>query len=170
MSCSIIFFAETSSREFYSNWIIIINASIASSLAIFLVYKLKFHGLHGKTHAALAPGFSAMALCRYCLGNLSACPGNSQPMPSAADYLWLFGYGFLGYYLFMTYKEFQKKFNFGRKALVISIIGNAIFLSYIIARKFISTDEFKRYSNVCILSSLSYLGFNFDGSCDCNSC
>jgi branched-chain amino acid transport system substrate-binding protein len=33
----------------------------------------------------------------------------------------------------MTYKEFQKKFNFGRKALVVSIIGNAIFLSYMIA-------------------------------------
>ncbi|MGB6531185.1 MAG: penicillin-binding protein activator [Candidatus Nitrosopolaris sp.] len=55
------------------------------------------------------------------------------PIPSAADYLWLGAYGFLGYYLFMTYKEFHKKFNFGRKALVASVIGNAIFLSYIIA-------------------------------------
>ncbi|MGA9150315.1 MAG: hypothetical protein WBZ36_07040, partial [Candidatus Nitrosopolaris sp.] len=54
------------------------------------------------------------------------------PIPSAADYLWLGAYGFLGYYLFMTYKEFQRKFNFGRKALIASIIGNAIFLSYII--------------------------------------
>jgi branched-chain amino acid transport system substrate-binding protein len=42
-------------------------------------------------------------------------------------------YGFLGYYLFMTYKEFQKKFNFGRRALIASVIGTAIFLSYIIA-------------------------------------
>jgi branched-chain amino acid transport system substrate-binding protein len=55
------------------------------------------------------------------------------PIPSAADYLWLGAYGFLGYYLFMTYKEFQKKFNFGRKALIASVIGNAIFLIYIIA-------------------------------------
>jgi hypothetical protein len=55
------------------------------------------------------------------------------PIPSAADYLWLSAYGFLGYYLFMTYKEFHKKFNFGRKALIASVIGNAIFLSYIIA-------------------------------------
>ncbi|HYV52932.1 MAG TPA: penicillin-binding protein activator, partial [Candidatus Eisenbacteria bacterium] len=54
------------------------------------------------------------------------------PMPSAADYLWLCAYGFLGYYLFSTYKEFQKKFNFGRKALIASVIGNAIFLCYII--------------------------------------
>ena len=55
------------------------------------------------------------------------------PMPSAADYLWLCAYGFLGYYLLATYKEFQKKFNFGRKVLVASVIGNAIFLCYIIA-------------------------------------
>jgi branched-chain amino acid transport system substrate-binding protein len=54
------------------------------------------------------------------------------PIPSAADYLWLGAYGFLGYYLFMTYKEFQKKFNFGRKALIASVIGNAIFLGYIV--------------------------------------
>jgi branched-chain amino acid transport system substrate-binding protein len=55
------------------------------------------------------------------------------PIPSAADYLWLGAYGFLGYYLYMTYKEFRKKFNFGRKALIASVIGNAIFLGYIIA-------------------------------------
>src|SRR5215469_14978366 len=35
--------------------------------------------------------------------------------------------------LFSTYKEFQKKFNFGRKVVVASVIGNAIFLCYIIA-------------------------------------
>ena len=54
------------------------------------------------------------------------------PIPSVADYLWLGAYGFIGCYLFMTYEEFQKKFNFGRKALIASIIGNAIFLCYII--------------------------------------
>ena len=55
------------------------------------------------------------------------------PMPSVADYLWLSAYGFLAYYLFMTYKEFHKKFNFSRKVLLASVIGNAIFLCYIIA-------------------------------------
>jgi ABC-type branched-subunit amino acid transport system substrate-binding protein len=133
VSCSIIFFAETNSKEFYSNWIIIINASIASSLAIFLVYKLKFHGLHGKTHAALAVGLVLWLSADIVWAIYQLVLEIVPPMPSAADYLWLFGYGFLGYYLFMTYKEFQKKFNFGKKALVASIIGNAIFLSYIIA-------------------------------------
>ncbi|PWU79146.1 MAG: hypothetical protein DLM72_18895 [Candidatus Nitrosopolaris wilkensis] len=55
------------------------------------------------------------------------------PIPSAADYLLLGAYGILGYYLFMTYKQFQKKFNLGRKALIASVIGNAIFLGYIVA-------------------------------------
>jgi branched-chain amino acid transport system substrate-binding protein len=133
VSCSIIFFAETNSKEFYSNWIIIINASIASSLAIFLVYKLKFHGLHGKTHAALAVGLLLWLSADIIWAIYQLVLEIVPPMPSAADYLWLFGYSFLGYYLFMTYKEFQKKFNFGTKALVASIVGNAIFLSYIIA-------------------------------------
>jgi ABC-type branched-subunit amino acid transport system substrate-binding protein len=133
VSCSIIFFAKTNSKELYSNWIIIINASIASSLAIFLVYKLKFHDLHGKTHAALAVGLVLWLSADIVWAIYQLVLDIVPPMPSAADYLWLCGYGFLGYYLIMTYKEFQKKFNFGRKALVISIIGNAIFLSYIIA-------------------------------------
>jgi branched-chain amino acid transport system substrate-binding protein len=71
------------------------------------------------------------------------------PIPSAADYLWLGAYGFLGYYLFMTYKEFQKKFNFGRKALIASVIGNAIFLGYIIALT----------ANLSVLSTLRGIEF-----------
>ena len=74
------------------------------------------------------------------------------PMPSAADYLWLCAYIFLGYYLFSTYKEFQKKFNFGRKVLVASVIGKAIFLRYIIA--FIV--------NLSVLSSSSYSKLVYD--------
>jgi len=131
-SVSIIFFAETKSKDFYSNWIIIINASVASSLAIVLVYKLKFHGLHGKTHAALAVGLVLWLSADIVWAIYQLVLDIVPPMPSAADYLWLCGYGFLSYYLFMTYKEFHKKFNFGKKVLVASIIGNAIFLSYII--------------------------------------
>ncbi len=131
-SDSIIFFAETNSKEFYSNWIIIINGSIAASLAIFLVYKHKFHGLHGKTHAALAMGLVLWLSADITWAIYQLVLDIVPPMPSIADYLWLCAYGFIGYYLFMTYREFQKKFNFGRKALFASIIGNTIFLCYII--------------------------------------
>jgi branched-chain amino acid transport system substrate-binding protein len=132
-SDSIIFLAETTSKEFYSNWIITINGSIAASLAIYLVYKQRFHGLHGKTHAALAVGLFLWLSADIVWAIYHLVLDVMPPMPSAADYLWLCAYGFLGCYLFATYKEFQKKFNFGRKVLVASVIGNAIFLCYIIA-------------------------------------
>ena len=48
------------------------------------------------------------------------------PVPSIADYLWLFAYGFLAYYLFSTYREFKTKLKFSKKALIISIIVSTI--------------------------------------------
>jgi hypothetical protein len=97
-----------------------------------LVYKQKFHGPHGKTHAALAAGLVMWLSADIIWAIYQLVLDLVPPIPSAADYLWLGAYGFLGYYLSMTYKEFQKKFKFGRKALIGSIIGNAIFLGYII--------------------------------------
>ncbi len=132
-SDSIIFFSEVDTKDFYSNWIITINASIAAGLAIFLVYRQKLHGFHGKTHAALAIGLFLWLSADIVWAIYQLVLDVVPPIPSLADYLWLSAYGFLGYYLFGTYKEFQKRFNFGRKALLASIIGNALFLSYIIA-------------------------------------
>jgi branched-chain amino acid transport system substrate-binding protein len=131
-SDSIIFFAEIQSKEFYSNWIITINASITASLAILLAYRQKFHGLHGKTHVALAVGLVLWLFADIIWATYHLVLDIVPPIPSAADYLWLTAYGFLGYYLYMTYKEFHTKFNFGRKALIASVIGNAIFLGYIV--------------------------------------
>lgn len=54
------------------------------------------------------------------------------PVPSAADFLWLAAYGFLAYYLFETYVQFHKKFHFSRRAVIVSTLGSAIFLSYTI--------------------------------------
>jgi len=117
-----------------------------------LVRKLKFHGLHGKTHAALAVGLVLWLSADIVWAIYQLVLDIVPPMPSAADYLWLCAYGFLGYYLFSTYKEFQKKFNFGRKVLVASVIGKAIFLRYIIA--FIV--------NLSVLSSSSYSKLVYD--------
>ena len=133
VSDSIIFFSEVDTKDFYSNWIITINASIAAGLAIFLVYRQKLHGFHGKTHAALAIGLFLWLSADIVWAVYQLVLEVVPPIPSLADYLWLSAYGFLGFYLFGTYMEFKKKFNFGRKALIASIIGNAIFLSYIIA-------------------------------------
>lgn len=55
------------------------------------------------------------------------------PVPSPADFLWLAAYGFLAYYLYATYSEFHKRFKFNRRLPIISAIGSAIFLIYMIS-------------------------------------
>jgi branched-chain amino acid transport system substrate-binding protein len=134
LSDSIIFFAQIKSREFYSSWIITINASIASALAIFALYRQKhLHGLYGKTHVLLAIGLS-LWLCADIIWAVYAIVLEVvPPVPSAADFLWLSAYGFLACYLFMTYIEFHKKFKFSIKSLIPSILGSIIFLGYIIS-------------------------------------
>ena len=53
ISDSIIYFSEAGSKEFYSNWIIIINASIAG-LATLVLYRHKQHdGIFDKSHGTL---------------------------------------------------------------------------------------------------------------------
>ena len=133
-SDSIIFFAQIKSKEFYSSWIITINASIASALAIFALYRQKhLHGLYGKTHVLLAIGLS-LWLCADIIWAVYAIVLEVvPPVPSAADFLWLSAYGFLACYLFMTYIEFHKKFKFSIKSLIPSTIGSIIFLAYIIS-------------------------------------
>ena len=133
-SDSIIFFAQIKSKEFYSSWIITINASIASALAIFALYRQKhLHGLYGKTHVLLAIGLS-LWLCADIIWAVYAIVLEIvPPVPSAADFLWLSAYGFLACYLFMTYIEFHKKFKFSIKSLIPSTIGSIIFLAYIIS-------------------------------------
>ena len=55
------------------------------------------------------------------------------PVPSPADFLWLAAYGFLAYYLYATYSEFHKRFKFNRRLPIVSAIGSAIFLIYMIS-------------------------------------
>ena len=132
LSDSIIFLATDKSRDFYSNWIININSAIAAALAIFIVFRQKFHTLHGKAHAALAIGLSLWLCAEIIWAMYEIVWQIVAPVPSVADYLWLSAYGFLAYYLFATYKEFNKKFRFSKKVLIASIIGGVIFVTYII--------------------------------------
>jgi ABC-type branched-subunit amino acid transport system substrate-binding protein len=134
ISDSIIYFAEIKNKEIYSNWIIGINASIAATLATFVVYRHKnLHGLYGKTHAALAIGLILWLSADIIWAVYHIALEIVPPVPSAADFLWLSAYGFVAYYLYMTYAEFHKKFNFSNKALIVSVIASIFFLSYIIA-------------------------------------
>ena len=133
ISDSIIFFAEIKSKSLYSNWIITINASIAALLAISILYKRKnLQGVYRKTRIALAIGLSLWLSADIVWAIYEIVLDLVPPVPSVADLLWLAAYGFLAYYLFITYIEFHKKFKFSNRTLIVSTLGSAIFLSYTI--------------------------------------
>ena len=139
ISDSFIYFAEIKTKAFYSSWIISINASTAAALAIFVVYRhirqrsdpsQNHH--HSKSHVALAIGLSLWLCADIIWAMYEIVLEIVPPVPSAADFVWLSAYSFLAYYLYATFIEFHKKFNFSNRILVASIIGCGIFLAYII--------------------------------------
>jgi ABC-type branched-subunit amino acid transport system substrate-binding protein len=139
ISDSFIYFAEIKTKAFYSSWIISINASTAAALAIFVVYRhmqQRSHhpqDHHSKSHLALAIGLSLWLCADLIWAIYEIVLEIVPPVPSPADFVWLSAYGFLAYYLYTTYIEFHKRFNFNTKILVTSIVGCGIFLTYIIA-------------------------------------
>lgn len=127
---SIIIFAEEESKVFYSNWMIISGASVAVSLAVYVVYRQKLKGLHGKTHAAIAIGLSLWLCANLVWAIYEIVLDIVPPVPSLADAFWLSAYGFFAYHLLSVYKEYREKFN--RSVLIASIIGSILFLGYLI--------------------------------------
>ena len=140
ISDSFIYFAQIQTKAFYSSWIISINASTAAALAIFVVYRhmqqrrrhQQDHD-HSKSHLSLAIGLSLWLCADLIWATYEIVLEIVPPVPSAADFVWLSAYAFLAYYLYSTYIEFHKRFNFNTKILAASIIGCGIFLTYIIA-------------------------------------
>jgi ABC-type branched-subunit amino acid transport system substrate-binding protein len=128
---SIIIFAEGENKIIYSNWIIIFGASIAVSLAVYVVYRQKLKGLHGKTHAAIAIGLSLWLCANITWTVYENVLHIVPPVPSLADAFWLSAYGFFAYHLLSVYKEYREKFN--RSVLIGSIIGSILFLGYLIS-------------------------------------
>src|SRR5918912_1480553 len=122
ISDSIIFFAEIKSKTIYSNWIISINASIAAFLAVFLLYIRKnIPGEYKNARVALAIGLSLWLCADLIWATYEIVLEVVPPVPSPADFVWLSAYGFLVYYLYATYIEFHKRFNFNKRVLVASI-------------------------------------------------
>jgi branched-chain amino acid transport system substrate-binding protein len=133
ISDSIIYFSGASSKEFYSNWIITINASIAAGLAIFTLFKHRHHeGIFDKAHTALAIGLCLWLTADVIWAMYQIVWEIVPPVPSIADFVWFCAYGFFAFYLYSTYFEFRKQFRFSRRLVAFSIIGSVIFLSYIL--------------------------------------
>jgi hypothetical protein len=177
ISDSFIYFAEVKTKAFYSSWIISINASTAAALAVFVVYRhmqqRSHHPQdhhHSKSHVALAIGLSLWLCADIIWAIYEIVLEIVPPVPSAADFVWLSAYGFLAYYLYSTYIEFHKRFNFNTKILAASIIGCGIFLTYIITlTSSLSVFIFsKRHCYVCSHNRLPCYGCSFNGSRNSN--
>ncbi len=139
VSDSIIFFAELKTKDFYSNWVISINAAVAATLAILVVYRHRrskegrVYEHSSKPRIALAIGLFLWLCADIVWAIYEIVLDIVPPVPSPADFLWLSAYGFLAYYLYASYSEFHKRFKFNRTVLIVSVIGCAIFLVYIIS-------------------------------------
>jgi branched-chain amino acid transport system substrate-binding protein len=128
---SMIFFAGSESRIVYSELIIIASASIAAFLGILLAYRQILHNRsHSKSYVSLAIGLVLWLCADIIWASYELVFHIAAPIPSLSDILWLAGYPFLAYNLISTYKQFHNKFN--KRVLLASVLGNIIFVTYLI--------------------------------------
>ncbi|MFL6492715.1 MAG: ABC transporter substrate-binding protein [Nitrososphaera sp.] len=128
---SIIFFAGTETRTVYSELIIIASASFAAFLGILLAYRQILHNRsHSKIYISLAIGLVLWLCADIIWASYELVFHVAAPIPSLSDILWLAGYPFFAYNLIATYRLFYNRVD--KRVLLASIIGNVIFIAYLI--------------------------------------
>jgi branched-chain amino acid transport system substrate-binding protein len=131
---SIIYLAEPiESKIIYTNWILLVNSSVAAGLSVLLVTKFlkqKILNHHTKTHVALAIGL-VLWLCANIQWFVYELDGVVPDVPSIADLFWIAAYPFLGYTLYSTFKQFYQKYQ-NKNVFFISIACSVLFIVYIV--------------------------------------
>ena len=130
----VILYAPLESKIIYTNWILLINSSIAAGLALILVInitaKQKILNTYSTIHIALAIG-----LVLWFCANIQWIIYENQEIvpdiPSAADLLWLSAYPFLGYSLYLSFKKFHKIYG-NNKIFLISLLCGIFFIASIV--------------------------------------
>ncbi|HEU4822142.1 MAG TPA: penicillin-binding protein activator [Nitrososphaeraceae archaeon] len=136
---SMIFFAGTETRIVYSELIIIASASIATLLGVLLAYRQILHNRsHSKMYVSLAIGLVLWLCADIIWASYELVFHVAAPIPSLSDILWLAGYPFFAYNLIATYRQFHNRFD--KRILLASIIGNGIFIAYLISLTIGITD------------------------------
>ncbi|MFL6482390.1 MAG: ABC transporter substrate-binding protein, partial [Nitrososphaera sp.] len=129
---SMIFFSGGESRTVYSELIIIASASIAAFLGILLAYRQILNNRsHAKSYISLAIGLVLWLCADIIWASYELVFHVAAPIPSISDILWLAGYPFFAYNLISTYKQFHDKFD--KRILLASIVGNIVFVAYLIS-------------------------------------
>jgi len=128
---SIIFFAGTETRTAYSELIIIASATFAAFLGVLLAYRQILHNRsHSKIYISLAIGLVLWLCADIIWASYELVFHVAAPIPSLSDILWLAGYPFFAYNLIATYRLFYNRVD--KRVLLASIIGNVIFIAYLI--------------------------------------
>ncbi len=149
---SMIFFAGTETRIVYSELIIIASASIGALLGVLLAYRQILHNRsHSKMYISLAIGLVLWLCADIIWASYELVFHVGAPIPSLSDILWLAGYPFFAYNLIATYSQFQAKFN--KRVLLVSIIGNVIFVAYLISLT-IGISDFSSQGGVSMFAVL----------------
>jgi branched-chain amino acid transport system substrate-binding protein len=150
---SMIFFAGAETRVMYSELIIIASASIAAFLGILLAYRQILHNRsHSKAYICLAIGLVLWLCADIIWASYELIFHVAAPIPSLSDILWLAGYPFFAYNLIATYRLFHNRFN-NNGVLLASIIGNVIFVAYLISLT-IGLSDFSSQGSVSMFAVL----------------
>jgi ABC-type branched-subunit amino acid transport system substrate-binding protein len=149
---SMIFFAGTETRIVYSELIIIASASIAALLGVLLAYRQILHNRsHSKMYISLAIGLVLWLCADIIWASYELVFHVAAPIPSLSDILWLAGYPFFAYNLVATYRQFYNRFD--KRVLLASIIGNVIFIGYLISLT-IGISDFSSQGGVSMFAVL----------------
>jgi branched-chain amino acid transport system substrate-binding protein len=149
---SMIFFAGTETRIVYSELIIIASASIAALLGVLLAYRQILHNRsHSKMYISLAIGLVLWLCADIIWASYELVFHVAAPIPSLSDILWLAGYPFFAYNLVATYRQFYNRID--KRVLLASIIGNVIFIGYLISLT-IGISDFSTQGGVSMFAVL----------------
>jgi branched-chain amino acid transport system substrate-binding protein len=147
-----IFFAGTETRIVYAEIIIIASASIAALLGVLLAYRQILHNRsHSKMYISLAIGLVLWLSADIIWASYELVFHVAAPIPSLSDLLWLAGYPFFAYNLIATYRLFYNRFD--KRILLASIIGNVIFIGYLISLT-IGISDFSSQGGVSMFAVL----------------
>lgn len=130
ISTSLIAFSDDQSEIFWSNWTINATSAMSVGAGVLLLSKIRATGTEGRAHALLVAALSLWLAAELLWTYYELGLGIETPFPSAADALWLVGYGPFIYYVLRTYRLASSKM---LEHKLISLFLTTIITSVIIA-------------------------------------
>ena len=157
VSVSLVILSNPESRKAVDLIVLDITGAIALTLGIIVIYRHKFHGPYGKPFFCLSMGvfFWLAADITISYFYFILLIKDVPPPVSFADALWLVGYVFFAFHLFMMLKIVRKKINIA--VLVGTSVASIIFVTYIITTHApLISSEFAHRDYLVFAANISY--------------